>query len=586
MKIFVRLPVAVMLLCLAGWRGAFGQQPPGTASLLPNGDFARADATGDWPEGWGVRTPGNGVTWETDGGRRFLRLITRTPGQIQTLYRSTKLTPGQVAAMNVKVRYRAVGVQPGPQPGQDARVWIAFEDADGRTLDTPNPPLLLAPAANWTEVSAPMLVPATATRWILVAGLLHAAAGTVDIGEITALPLGASEAAALAARAPKTSAPVESWVSNGNFSQPDADGQWPQDWGKPEPGMSWQTGDGTRFVRVVSQSPGQSLMLSKTVALKPGVRGIELLVRWRADGVEHGEHEWFDARSIVHFAAADGQQLPAPGGDIVFTHKPAPTGWKESVRSYPVPGGAVALQLMLGLFKARAGTVDLAEVRVTPMRDATSALQQITSAAYGAWKADQDAAVDRRIGTEIDAQLAQTGNLVPNGRFDRTDQDGKPTDWSKQLGDGLTWREENGVHFIRVTSDDAAKMRLLYRMIPLKLGLRESEGTGRYRTAGITKGDRLPGDARVVMHYLNGTRFGHLENGKEMTPQPADIELSADARDWTEVRRRYPVAEGATKLQFMPGLWYVPAGGVLDIAELRVAPASDQSPTPAAAPTR
>ncbi len=574
----------VVLVCNSGRIDA--SNPEAGLSLLPNGDFEKADASGEWPDGWGVETPGKAVSWQLENGKHFMRLVSQRPGQLQTLYRSLKLMPGQVGAINATIRYRASGVTAGEKPGQDARAWIAFEDATGRTLDAPTSPLVFAPAADWTEVSAQLVVPASASRWIIVAGLLQAAAGTVDVQQISVQPLGAIEAAALAARQPKSDPLPASWVQNGDFSIPDANGKWPLGWGNANPGMSWETENATHFVRVALLKPGQVLMLDKIIPLQPGVRGVELLIRWRADGVEHGEHEWFDARTIVHFIGPDGQPIPGGGEDIVFTHKPAPTGWKESTKAYVVPEGAVGLQLMSGLFKARAGTVDLAEVRVTPMKDATSELQQITSAAYGVWKGDEDAALDRRVGVEIDAQLARTGDLVPNGRFEQIDKDGKPTDWSKQLNDGIVWQGEKGGHFMHLTSQDAGKVRMLYRMIPLKLGIREIEVTVRYRAAGITKGDHVPGDARVVMHFLNGLRFGHLENGKEVNPQPADIELSSDAKEWTEVRRRYPVPEGATKLQFMPGLWNVSPGGVLDIAELHVVPVPDQTTAPAATSSR
>ena len=604
-----RKPISILILstlfCFGAWRVVPAQQPPGAtavparevdaagiASLLPNGDFAKADATGEWPEGWGSKTPGNGVTWETEKGQHFLRLVSQRPGQLQTLYRSINLAPGKVRAIKVSVRYRASGVKPGDKPGSDARTLIAFQDATGRTLDTQAVPLVLSPSAGWSEASGQTVVPVDASRCIVVAGLVHAASGTVDVGEIDAVPLGATETAALVAAAPRNNAAPASWVPNDDFSKPDAVGKWPADWGNPGPGMSWEKENDKRFVRVILQQPGQVLMLNKTVSLKPGAKGIELLIRWRADGVQHGEHEWFDARTIVHFVGADGQTLPTGEGDLVFTHKPAPTGWKEVVKSYMVPQGAVALQLMSGLFKVNAGTVDLAEVRVTPMNDATADLQQITSAAYGSWKGDEDAAHDRKTGQEIDSQLAATGNLVPNGGFENVDKDGNPAAWGKQQAEGISWLQEKGDHFMRLVSQDPKKARMLYRMVPLKLGIKGIEVTIRYRTDGVTKGDQSPGDARVVMHYLTGLRWGHLENGKEVSPQPADIELSSGAKDWTEITRRYLVPAGATKLQFMPGLWNVQSG-TLDITDLRVIPLSDadaralssaETPPPASSP--
>ena len=67
----------------------------------------------------------------------------------------------------------------------------------------------------------------------------------------------------------------------------------------------------------------------------------------------------------------------------------------------------------------------------------------------------------------------------------------------------------------------------------------------------------------------------HLEFGQEFIPQEGEMVFSASGPAWAEIRQRYAVPAGATKLQFMPGLWNVQPGGILDLAEMRVEPVSD-----------
>ena len=493
---------------------------------------------------------------------------------MQVIYRAINLTPGKVPAMNVTIRYRASKVKAGAEPGEGARALFVFRDATGRLLDAPNAPLLFtSKAKGWQEASSPVIIPRDASKGILMAGLFEAA-GTIDLAEVKAVPLDEAAANALLKNAPGPTPQADSWLANGDFSKAGAEGNWPAGWGKPDPGMSWEKEEGKPFVRMVTQEPGKSVMLYKTVPLKPGAKGIELTIRSRTDGVRHGEHEWFDARTIVHFPGADGKPVANEGGglDVVFTHKPEPSGWITRVHSYVVPEGAKELQLMCGLFKARAGTVDVAEIRVSPMSDANAQLEQLAGVAYRIWKNDEDAAADRRAGYQIDERLKATGNLVANGGFETIGKDGAAESWGKGSEDGsLTLKEEDGEHFMRLVSSDSQKIRMLYRMVPLKSGSKAIEVKFRYRTADIVNGTELPGDARAIMHFLDGTRVGHLENGKVIEPDPSAIIFSPKAGEWTEVSRRYLVPEGATKLQLMPSLWKVKSG-TLDIADFSVAP--------------
>jgi hypothetical protein len=78
----------------------------------------------------------------------------------------------------------------------------------------------------------------------------------------------------------------------------------------------------------------------------------------------------------------------------------------------------------------------------------------------------------------------------------------------------------------------------------------------------------------MPMHFLDGTRVGHLENGKDLKPDLPDIVFSPTAAGWKEIHERLRIPAGATKLQIMPALWDVKAG-TLDLTDLRITPLSD-----------
>ena len=429
------LPIALSLLFVLGGRPAYAQTTyaPAVASLLSNGDFQTDTKNMGWPDGWGSKPMGKGKSWETEADKRFMRLVSQQPGQLQVLYREINLKPGEVKGLNVTVRYRASGVKAGEKPSDDVRTILLFRNQAGSLLDPPPEPLVFShDSAGWTEATKQLLVPDTATRMVIMTGLFYASAGTIDIGAISCTPLNDADAQKLAAAVPPAAPAPESWVTNGDFEKARAAGDWPEDWGSPQPGMSWLQENGKHFVRLISQKPEGMLMLDRTIPLKTKVHGIELFIRFRATGVEHGEHEWYDSRTIVHFVDANGKELPLESGsiDTVFTHKPEPTGWVDSARSLDVPAGAAQLHLMSGLFLAKAGTVDLAEFRVTPISEADTDLLNTANAAAASWKSDVDGEIERKVLAQVEAQLAATGNLAPNGSFElATKNPAWPDDW-------------------------------------------------------------------------------------------------------------------------------------------------------------
>jgi hypothetical protein len=158
-----------------------------------------------------------------------------------------------------------------------------------------------------------------------------------------------------------------SLVTNGDFELDSKSPGWPDDWGKQTPGITRETEEGRHFLRLVSQEPGKMLMVYREIPIPAGTKSVEISIRYRTSNVQRGEKQWFDARAIFHFLdSARGVLKPDPK-PMIFSLKA--DSWTEATQQVTVPAGAHSLQLMPSLYQVTAGTLDLAEVRVTPVND-------------------------------------------------------------------------------------------------------------------------------------------------------------------------------------------------------------------------
>jgi endoglucanase len=161
---------------------------------------------------------------------------------------------------------------------------------------------------------------------------------------------------------PASRAADESLLSNGDFEAGKSEG--PADWGLGK-GATWEKDGDNHFLRLTVSQPDETVLVFRAVTLKPEVKALELKYKVRYEGIQRGKESWFDGRIMMNFRDAD-KNVVGPG-----PKPPSFTGsssqWKERVQQFRVPSGAVTLELMFTLFKAKGGQLDFDDITLTPV---------------------------------------------------------------------------------------------------------------------------------------------------------------------------------------------------------------------------
>ena len=348
-----------------------------TASLLSNGDF-ETDADGDaWPDNW--PRVANGGSWEAEQGNHFLRLAATQPAGMLMVYRQIPIAVG-TKALQMNWRWRISSLKVGKQPWFDARILLEFRDASGNKMPkSPPAPYQRKDTAGWLEGTAKFLVPEGATLLALMPTLFQVEQGTFDLDDVVIKSIDPSELAAqiqeaadkvakqAEAKRSKAVANVQadgSLIPNGDFETGGKSGDWPDKWGRPKGGGSWETEGGNHFLRITSTVPDQMLMLYQTYDIPAGIPALELTFRERVTGLKHGKMPWFDARILMEWKDASGKSLPSKPGPV-YTQKDT-KGWVEKKTQFLVPPEAVTLVFMPALFQVASGTFDLDDFSLKP----------------------------------------------------------------------------------------------------------------------------------------------------------------------------------------------------------------------------
>lgn len=163
------------------------------------------------------------------------------------------------------------------------------------------------------------------------------------------------------------------------------------------------------------------------------------------------------------------------------------------------------------------------------------------------------------------AVMAEDENLISNGDFEKGS--GWADDWG-QPKSGATLEKENDNHFVRLVSGKPGEQILLYKAVKVEPEMKAFELSFRVRAENIKPGKELWFDARIVNNFKD-------ESG-ESYPGPAPVYFRKDTKGWVEKKIKFNAPQGATKLEFLAGLFQVESG-TLDIDDIVLKPVDSGS---------
>jgi hypothetical protein len=182
----------VLTFVAVGGISLLAQAPPSDATpavskLISNGDFQTATHDATWPDDW---PKGKGLTWETEGGKHFLRLVAQEPGKMLMAYREVDIPTG-TQKLEVTIKYRTSGIVVGAQNFMDARAIFHFLNTAKKNIP-PDPAALSfsKEASDWTTVTEQFAVPVGALKLVVLPTLFQVSSGTLDLGSVSVTSVG------------------------------------------------------------------------------------------------------------------------------------------------------------------------------------------------------------------------------------------------------------------------------------------------------------------------------------------------------------------------------------------------------------
>ena len=165
----------------------------------------------------------------------------------------------------------------------------------------------------------------------------------------------------------------------------------------------------------------------------------------------------------------------------------------------------------------------------------------------------------------LTASRAADESLLPNGNFETSKDGAWPTGWGHPKSG--TWEQENGNHFLRLTSAQPGEMDMLYQPVKLPADCKALELDWRERVTGLKTGSKPWFDARVLVQFKDAA-------GKDVKGDPSPAATGKDTKGWEPRKMQFLVPDGAASVVFMPALFQAAAGTFdLDDVELKSIPA-------------
>ena len=157
------------------------------------------------------------------------------------------------------------------------------------------------------------------------------------------------------------------------------------------------------------------------------------------------------------------------------------------------------------------------------------------------------------------SQAQQTINS--NGNFEASAKGDWPDGWGHPKSG--SWEQENGNHFLRLTTAQPGQMNSLYQMYKVPAGCKALELVWRERVTGLKVGSKPWFDARVLVQFKDAA-------GKDVPGNPGPAATGKDTNGWESRKIQFLVPDGAATVVFMPALFQTTAGTFdLDDVELK-----------------
>ena len=120
--------------------------------------------------------------------------------------------------------------------------------------------------------------------------------------------------------------------------------------------------EGELYADLKVKEPGKLVNAYREYDLPEGVKALRISWMWEVRNLKTGERPWFDARVLFKLKGADGKELKnAPGPSYVQKDT---NGWQEKSTAFLVPPDAVQLVVMPCLFMAKAGEMQMKDVKI------------------------------------------------------------------------------------------------------------------------------------------------------------------------------------------------------------------------------
>jgi hypothetical protein len=188
----------------------------------------------------------------------------------------------------------------------------------------------------------------------------HLLAGAITLALVSAETGSAAQ--------PSVVAPTGELLSNHDFSSARKDPAFPDEWHR-KPWMTWESEKDFHFLRLATTKPSEDVSVWRDVGIPHGVKAVQIAVRYRTEGIitlsgagpsgVHANFIFLDAVKIKFAPPPEPLELQTESKD-----------WIVSTAKMAVPENATTLWFSVGMFQDQTGTLDLAEVSITPISSA------------------------------------------------------------------------------------------------------------------------------------------------------------------------------------------------------------------------